>query len=168
MTRASCLPLKKGAFSFSTNRVFTLLENDGSDSSVTLQHLGESFSEPSLTKARSSVKKARVCKRAWPYFIWSAHLYFELQHMKSDNTFPLKKKKLNEFHMKRTSYPAWPRIHHTFSCRHWLFDMKISSWNSVRRHEAICRLWKFYDICVLIVTLPDVLLLLWFASIFVL
>ncbi|XP_027054670.1 voltage-dependent L-type calcium channel subunit beta-2-like isoform X1 [Pocillopora damicornis] len=59
MTRASCLPLKKGAFSFSTNRVFTLLENDGSDSSVTLQHLGESFSEPSLTKARSSVKKAR-------------------------------------------------------------------------------------------------------------
>lgn len=92
MTRASCLPLKKGAFSFSTNRVFTLLENDGSDSSVTLQHLGESFSEPSLTKARSSVKKARVCKRAWPYFIWSAHLYFELQHMKSDNTFPLKKR----------------------------------------------------------------------------
>ena len=128
MTRASCLPLKKGAFSFSTNRVFTLLENDGSDSSVTLQHLGESFSEPSLTKARSGVKKARVCKRAWPYFIRSAHLYFELQHMKSDNTFPLKKKTERIPHEENfvpslTSYTLYVQLL-TLIVRHEDFFMK--------------------------------------------
>lgn len=59
MTRASCLPLKKGAFNFSTNHVFTLLENDKGDSRVTLQHLGESVSEPSLARGQS-VRTERV------------------------------------------------------------------------------------------------------------
>ena len=53
MTGASCLPLKKGAFNFSSNRVFALLENDKGDSRVTLQHLGESFSEPLLARGQS-------------------------------------------------------------------------------------------------------------------
>ena len=59
MTRASCLPLKKGTFTFSTNHVFTLLENDKSDSRVNLRHLGEKILEPSLARGQS-VGKERV------------------------------------------------------------------------------------------------------------
>lgn len=72
MTRASCLPLKKGAFNFSTNRVFTLLENDGSESSVTLQHFGESTSEPSLARAKSAGRREQV--RKLPFLLF--HINF--------------------------------------------------------------------------------------------
>jgi len=70
MTRASCLPLKKGAFNFSTNHVFTLLENDKVDSRVTLQHLGDSVSEPSLARGQY-VKTERVGVRFQLFFCFT-------------------------------------------------------------------------------------------------
>lgn len=82
MTRASCLPLKKGAFNFSTNRVFTLLENDGSQSSVTLQHLGESSSEPSLVPEKSTVKTKPVCKLPFlPFIPYKVKIFFKGQNI---------------------------------------------------------------------------------------
>jgi len=83
MTRASCLPLKKGPFNFSTNRVFTLLENDGSESSVTLQHFGQSNSEPSLAREKSAGRREQV--RKLPFLLF--HINFSRVQTKIDRIF---------------------------------------------------------------------------------
>lgn len=153
MTRASCLPLKKGAFNFSANRVFTLLENDGSESSVTLQHFGESTSEPSLAREKSTGKREQV--RKLPFLLF--HIYFcssmKLLRTTIEKFVFISSRKLRlYFHKWKYSNFTLKSYLHSLLWSNIFLGGESVSWNTMDRKEAaICQLWKFYDFCFLIV-----------------
>lgn len=126
MTRASCLPLKKGPFNFSTNRVFTLLENDGSESSVTLQHFGQSTSEPSLAREKSVGRREQVRRK----------LLFRLFHI--------------NFSRVQSCYKRRSIKYFSFTADNssWFYTWKYSPW--IRIHifslvmEYIFRRWRCF------------------------
>ena len=152
MTRASCLPLKKGPFNFSTNRVFTLLENDGSESSVTLQHFGQSTSEPSLTREKSAGRREQV--RYLPFRLFRINFSRVQSYYKrrSIEYFSFKANNCNWFYT--WEYSPWIRIH-IFSLvmeyifRRWKFFMNHCESTRACNFSLMKLLWLLFSNCFL-------------------